>query len=268
MEKVNNTDLNTIFQLKNKVAVVTGGYSHLGKSLTHALLTAGCVIYVAGKSYQKFNTIFRTDKSVKNLKFIELDISKLNSLSLAFNKIYSEEKRFDILVNNAMFVKRHTAETINESDWNYTIDGVLTSCLRCIYSTTPIFKKNKGGSIINIGSMYGVTAPDFSVYKDAPEIFSPPAYSAAKSGVIGLTRYYASYLAKYNIRVNCISPGAFPNENVQKNRKFILAIKKRIPLNRIGNPNDLMGAVILLASDASSYITGQNIIVDGGLTIR
>lgn len=267
MEKMNKTDFSDLFDLKNKVAVITGGYSYLGAALANALILSGCIVYVAGKSRQKFNSIFKSSGRAKKLKFIELDISKLSSISSAFNQIYNIEKRFDILVNNAVFVKKHHAEQIDEEAWKYTIEGVLTGTLRCVNSAIPILKKNGFGNIINIGSMYGMVAPDFKIYKEAPDFFNPPAYSASKAGIIGLTRYYASYLAKYNIRVNCISPGAFPNHTAQKNRKFIKELKDRIPLNRVGQPKDLSGIIVLLASDASSYITGQNITIDGGQTI-
>lgn len=265
MEKLNYNSLNNIFGLKNNVAVITGGYSYLGESLTKALLLTGCTVYVAGKNKVKFKNIF---KNFEKIKFVTTDISDSNSVTSALNQVFEKEKRLDILVNNAIFSTPHNAENINEKDWSNTIDGVLTSTLRCINAAVPIFKKRRAGSIINIGSIYGVVSPDFRIYNSSQESFNPPAYSISKSAIIGLTRYFASYLSQYNIRVNCVSPGAFPNKNIQRNKQFIDQIKYRIPLNRIGHPEDLMGVVIFLASNSSAYITGQNIIVDGGWTIR
>jgi gluconate 5-dehydrogenase len=115
--------------------------------------------------------------------------------------------------------------------------------------------------------MYGVVSPDFRIYDDYKEFFNPPDYGAAKAGVIQLTKYYAAYYAPYNINVNCISPGPFPSPEVQKEIEFIKQLENKNPQKRIGRPDDLKGVVIFLASEASSYITGQNINVDGGWTI-
>ena len=127
--------------------------------------------------------------------------------------------------------------------------------------------ENKNGKIINISSMYGIVSPDFSIYDEHPEFFNSAQYGASKAAVIQLTRYYANYLAAKDIRVNCISPGPFPSEQVQQSEKFIKKIIAKVPLKRIGKPEDLTGALLLLASEASSFITGQNIIIDGGWTI-
>jgi NAD(P)-dependent dehydrogenase (short-subunit alcohol dehydrogenase family) len=116
--------------------------------------------------------------------------------------------------------------------------------------------------------MYGVVAPDFGVYEDSPEYLNPPHYGAAKAGIIQLTKYYASYLGDLNILVNSVTPGPFPSETVQRNKTFIAALEKNTLLNRIGKPEDLAGIFTFLSSDASSFITGQNFIVDGGWTTR
>src|SRR5690606_15062193 len=113
----------------------------------------------------------------------------------------------------------------------------------------------------------GMVAPDFSVYENCEEYINPPHYGAAKAGVIQLTKYFASYLGKENIRVNCISPGPFPNKEVQKNETFISNLSRKTALKRIGKPEELVGSFIYLSSDASSFITGQNIVVDGGWTV-
>ena len=114
--------------------------------------------------------------------------------------------------------------------------------------------------------MYGVVAPDFSVYDDSPQFFNPPHYGAAKAGLVQLTKYYASYLGKYNINVNAVSPGPFPHDSVQKDVGFIKRLESKTALKRIGKPSDLGGIFVFLCSDASNYITGQNLMVDGGWT--
>jgi gluconate 5-dehydrogenase len=115
--------------------------------------------------------------------------------------------------------------------------------------------------------MYGMVAPDFTVYDDFPDFLNPPHYGAAKAGIIQMTKYFASYLAPYGILVNAVSPGAFPSADVQKHTGFIAALGKKNPLKRIGQPDELKGVFVFLASNASTYVTGQNIAVDGGWTV-
>ena len=129
------------------------------------------------------------------------------------------------------------------------------------------FKKQKKGTIINVASMYGVVAPNFDIYKNHNQFMSQPNYGTAKAGVIHLSKYYAMYLGKYNINVNSISPGPFPSEYVQKDKEFIKRLESKTKLKRIGKPEDLRGIILLLSSSLSSYITGQNIAIDGGWTI-
>ena len=124
--------------------------------------------------------------------------------------------------------------------------------------------KKRGGSIINIASIYGVVAPDFSIY-EGTTMTMPGAYAAIKSGIIGMSRYMASYYAPYKIRVNSVSPGGIRDKQPVS---FIKKYEKRTPLGRMGTPADVAAAVLYLSADASSYVTGQNIIVDGGWTIR
>ena len=110
-------------------------------------------------------------------------------------------------------------------------------------------------------------SPKFSIYEHFPNQFNPSHYGAAKAGVIQLTKYYAALLAPHNITVNCVSPGPFPNENTKKHIEFVNQLSKNVPLGRVGSPEELKGIFVLLSSNASNYITGQNLIVDGGWSI-
>jgi gluconate 5-dehydrogenase len=127
-------------------------------------------------------------------------------------------------------------------------------------------RKNHYGVIINISSMYGIVSPDSRIYGDSG-YNNPPDYGAGKAAIIQFTRYSACHLACDGIRVNTISPGPFPGAEVQQNKTFMSNLENRVPLGRIGRPDDLKGAVVFLASNASSYVTGQNIVVDGGWTV-
>ena len=130
----------------------------------------------------------------------------------------------------------------------------------------PLLSRRKG-NILNIASMYGHVAPDYRLY-DGDRFANPPSYGAAKAGVIQLTKYLASFLSQHEIRVNCISPGPFPFETTQdESPEFIRRLSEKNPMNRIGNPHELKGAALLLCSNAGSYITGQNLRVDGGWSI-
>ena len=148
------------------------------------------------------------------------------------------------------------------------MDGLVGSVYRCIREVIPFFEKKAGGKIINISSMYGLVSPDFSIYKDHPQMLNPPHYGVGKAGVIHMTKYFANFLASKNIYVNAISPGPFPSLTVQENKLFIKELIKKVPLGRIGNPKDLIGPIVFLASKDSNYITGQNLVVDGGWTIK
>lgn len=251
------------FSLKGKVAVVTGGYGHLGRAMVNGLSDAGARVVVAGKDKTKFKKVFGGSRMVE---FEKIDISSTPSIKSCFRNIIKKFGAIDVLVNNAIYRKGVSPEKMTDAEWNYGVDGVLGSVFRCIREIIPHMKK-RGGNIINISSMYGVVSPDFRIYEYNPSSFSPPDYGAAKAGVIQLTKYYGVYLAQYKIRVNCITPGPFPAKEGQNAKRFAAALAAKTVVNRYGNPDDLKGPVVFLASDASSFITGHNLIVDGGWTI-
>ncbi|MEO9531424.1 MAG: SDR family oxidoreductase [Crocinitomicaceae bacterium] len=251
-----------IFSLNNKVAIVSGGYGYLGQSMVKTLAEFGAIVYVAGRSQDKFNQIFQND----SVKFIELDISKMASFETAFKTVFDQEKRIDILVNNAYFGVTNHPEKMSGEEFRVGIDGSLNAVFDAIQAVTTYMKKD-GGHVVNISSMYGVEVPDLNVYNGREEFLNPPNYGTAKAGVIHLTKYYAMYLAKYGINVNAISPGPFPSEKVQKDQEFIKRLEQKTVMKRIGTPEDLSGALLLLSSKAGKYITGHNLIVDGGWTI-
>ncbi len=254
----------SIFSLQNKVAIITGGYGHLGAGMTKGLITSGSIVIVAGRNKEKFEKIFFKND---NMFFYQTDISSTESIKKTFNEVFNKFGKIDVLVNNAIYSKSNMPEKMTDEEWSEGVEGVLSSLFKCIREVVPYMKKQGCGNIINISSIYGMVSPDFKIYEGFNSFLNPPNYSAAKSGVIQLTKYFASYYAKNNIRVNSISPGAFPSPEVQKHQVFIDNLIKKIPLKKIGTPKDIEGIIVFLASDASSYITGQNIIIDGGWTI-
>lgn len=257
------------FDLNGKVILVTGGYGYLGKAITESLIFHNATVYVLGRDKAKFDDAFQNNPySNTKLYFISSDISDLRIIEKSLNEVVLKEGKIDTVINNAFYSRGQSPEEMLNEDFGYCLDGTLTSVFRMIKALIPIYKKQQKGKIINVSSMYGVVAPQFEAYTEYPEYLNPPHYGAAKAGVIQLTKYYASYLGKYNINVNCVTPGPFPSFSVQEKQGFLEELERRTCLGRIGLPEDLAGTFIFLASDASNFITGQNIIVDGGWTIK
>lgn len=253
------------FDLKGKVILVTGGYGHLGKAITESLLFHNAIVYVLGKDKAKFDEAFQSNT---NLHFVSCDISDSENIEISLKEVLVKERRIDIVINNAFYSRGQSPEEMLNEDFAYCLDGTLSSVFRVTKALIPIFKNQQKGKIINVSSMYGLVAPQFEAYTEHPEYLNPPHYGAAKAGVIQLTKYYASYLGQHNIQVNCVTPGPFPSYTVQEKHGFVEELEKRTCLGRTGTPEDLAGAFVFLASDASNFITGQNIIVDGGWTIK
>ena len=253
-----------LFDLTGRIVIITGGYGHLGVAMTNALLDHGANVIIAGKNETKFNE--RLDNN-DYLTFIETDITSSDSIKRLYRKVEDTFGHVDILINNAHTTKGTGQQNITDEEWNYTMEGVLASVYKCIREGLPLLKKSKQGKIVNISSMYGIVSPDFNVYEGIEQYTNPAHYGAAKAGIIQLTKYFASYLGPDNIQVNCISPGPFPSLQIQDDSPiFIERLSKKTMLKRIGKPEDIAGAIILLSSNASDFITGHNLIVDGGWT--
>lgn len=258
-----------IFNLTGKIAIVTGGYGHLGVAMVDSLVNSGAKVIVAGLSEEKFNAKFK-NYEVGKVFFKKCDILDSNTLASTFKDVSDEFDKIDIVINNATTARGNDPEKMNDEDWDFSIDAVLGSVYKSIREIIPYMKKQGFGKIINISSMYGVVSPDFRLYdgENCERFLNPPHYGAAKAAILQLTRYYATYLGKYNIHVNSITPGPFPSIPIQmENPIFIDRLKAKNPLGKIGKPDDLAGITVLLSSNASDFITGQNFIIDGGWTI-
>lgn len=250
--------------LKSKIVVITGGYGYLGKSMVDVLSKYEAKIYVLARSREKFNKAFKGDLFVN---FCETDLEQRSSITKSIEAIGKEEGKIDVLINNAYFGVTNHPEKMTSDEWRRGIEGGLNQFFDCIKESIKYLKLSENGKIINVSSMYGMVVPDLNIYNGREEFLNPPNYGVAKAGVLHLTKYYAMYLGKYNINVNAISPGPFPSTQVQKDAEFVERLKAKTKLKRIGNPEDLNGIILLLSSNLSSYITGQNIAIDGGWTI-
>lgn len=250
-----------LFDLNEKVICITGGYGYLGTAISNGLADFGANVIVIGRSRNKFEAVFAKNS---NINFHEGDISDTNSIKACFKSIFNQYGAIDVLINNAFYTRGINPESITDEDWTYSMDGTIGAINRCIREYLPFLKMQRGGNIINVASMYGIVSPDFTLYRDHPEYTNPPHYGAGKAAVIQLTRYFATLLGKENVRVNAVSPGPFPSKDIQESIDFIAALGRRTLLGRIGNPEELAGPFIFLCSDASAYMTGQNLVIDGG----
>lgn len=242
-------------KLKNKVIIVTGGNGLLGKDILRRIDLEEGIPICADLNIDKKSTYDQ----------FYCDISSEESIEIFLNKVIKKYNKIDGLVNNA-YPRTNDwhldFEKIKLESWKKNIDLQLNSNFTIIQKVAKLMKKYKTGSIVNMASIYGVVGPDFSIY-EGTDMTTPAAYSAIKGGLINFTRYLASYYGKDSININCISPGGIFDDQP---KKFVKSYTKKVPLQRMGNPLDISPAVVFLLSEESSYITGQNIIIDGGLT--
>ncbi len=263
-----------IFSLKNKTAIVTGALGLIGKEHCKALSEAGANVVVADLDEHK---AIEFANSLNNESIgIFLDVTNKSSIQTTKEKIIEKFGHIDILVNNAaindMFENPKAAAEQSKFEnyplelWQKSIDVNLTGVFLCSQVFGAEMAKQKKGSIINIASTYGIVAPDQSLYKKedgTQDFYKPPAYSATKGAIIMFTKYLASYWGKDGVRVNTLSPGGVENN---QDEFFVKKYSAKTLLGRMAKPNDYTGALIFLASDASEYMTGANLIIDGGWT--
>lgn len=256
--------LQDLLSLKGRVAVVTGGAGYLGSVISETLAEQGAHVVVCSRDEVKCRRFADALSARFGVECLGIGADLMNSASFekAARKAAAKFGKINILVNNAWSTKKNTFEAATEEEWKRDMDW-LTALFMAVKKTAAHLKKTRG-VILNVASMYGVLAPDHRVYERA-DLANPPGYGTAKAGVIQLTRYLASFLSPHKIRVNAITPGAFPlPETQEKDAAFTRRLSERNPMGRVGEPDDLKGAVALLCSDASKYMTGQNLCVDGG----
>ena len=263
-----------LFSLKNKTAIVTGSLGLIGKEHCKALSEAGANVVVTDINEETCNNLAKTLQT-ESIGF-SLDVTNHDSIKALRDKVLEKFSHIDILVNNAaindMFENPKAAAEQSKFEnyplelWQKSIDVNLTGVFLCSQILGNEMAKQKSGSIINIASTYGISAPDQSLYikEDGTQSFyKPPAYSATKGAVIMFTKYLAAYWGKDGVRVNTLSPGGVENN---QDEFFIKKYSAKTMLGRMAQPDDYKGALIFLASDSSKYMTGANLVVDGGWT--
>jgi len=196
----------------------------------------------------------------KIYKYYQCDITKTHDLEKVFRFF---DGKLDILLNLAGVSVFSPFENRTSEEIDFVLDvNVKANILLSQIAFNECFKANKSGIIVNMGSIYGVVSGDMRIYRDGDRK-TPEIYGASKAAVINLTKYFATYMAPYNVRVNCISPGGIYNDH---NDEFNNNYSKKVPMNRMANSHELLSTLDYLISDQSSYVTGQNILVDGGFT--
>jgi NAD(P)-dependent dehydrogenase (short-subunit alcohol dehydrogenase family) len=242
-------------RLNDKVVVVTGGSGLIGSAIIKYLIKEGAIALNA-----ELNVIDNFSKGEFNC-----DITDSDSISNLTRTIIDKYSRIDGWVNNAYprtLDWGNKFEIVTAESWSKNIDYQLNSLFFSSQLVLEIMKKQGYGSVVNIASIYGSVAPDFNIY-NGTDITMPAAYSAIKGATINFSKYLASYYGPYGVRVNSVSPGGIFNN---QDPIFVNNYEERVPLRRMGNPKDVAPAVGFLLSDEGSYITGQNIIIDGGWT--
>lgn len=270
-----------LFSVKDKICIVTGGLGQLGAAFAKALLERGAIVAVWGRTINDeriSKTFSDTWLETGRLHFYKVDITKKDEINLALNKIEADIGIPDVLINNAGIDTQPSAppevsgpfEHFPEEVFREVVDINLVGTFLCCQAVgLRMANGRKGGSIVNVGSIYGIVSPvqDIYAYKEEETgipFIKPVAYCAAKSGIYNLTRYLATYWGRQNIRVNTFTPSGVWRET--QDERFQANYCNRIPIGRMASENEYNGAIIFLASEASRYMTGANLVMDGGWT--
>jgi len=246
------------FSLSHKVAIVTGGGRGIGKAIATGLADAGANIVIAARTRSEIDAVAaKIVKKGNKAIAIPADVRKMGEVNQVIETTCKEFGRIDILVNNAGGSFMGSTLELSENGWDAVLRENLKPVFLCSQLAARVMITQKRGSIVNIASIVGFV----------PNLWNP-AYSASKAAIISLTKTMALELAEYNVRVNAIAPGYIGTPDMLQLFSIKPELVNRIPLGRLGKPEEVASAVVYFASDASLYITGETVIVDGGLINR
>jgi 2-deoxy-D-gluconate 3-dehydrogenase len=250
-----------LFDLKGKIAVITGGNGGIGLGMARGIASLGAGIVIAGRNAEKAATALRALHDMgAEASFIVADVTRKADCQALIAQAVAQHGRVDILVNNAGTSVRKMPEDLSEDDWHHVLDTNLTSAFFCSQAAHPVMAKQGGGKMINIGSMMSLFGAPYAV-----------AYASSKGGIVQMSRVMATAWAKDNIQVNAVLPGWIDTDLTKRAREQVSglhdSVAKRTPQGRWGVPDDMAGIAAFLASSASDFVTGAAIPVDGGFSI-
>jgi gluconate 5-dehydrogenase len=272
----------SLFDLRGKTAVLTGASGFLGRTFAATLLANGARVVALGRSARLHGEARRWEKEFGKdmISVHRVDMYDVEALERLCKDIAQHEKSIDVLINNAHELGAATGFNVPEGSlenatfdqWKRNLHGGVYWAVQTTQALGGRLKETGRGSIINVATMYASVAPRPELYAGTDSL-NPPGYSAAKAALVAFTRYTASFWGRQGVRANCISPGPFSNtedaegeNSVKEDSAFVQRLRAYTVMNRIGRPIELCGALVFLASDASSYVTGQNLGIDGGWT--
>ena len=256
------------FSLAGKVIIVTGGAGHLGSEISKALAASGAIVYAIGRDDDKLRILCEFNQYLSNSRIIPevVDVLNTDAFTKFVDTVINKHGKIDCLVNNASAARRQAWDDLDKSGWLEGLDGTLNQYFTCTKIVSKYLIQKKSGVIVNNASLFSFLAPCFPMHLDL-ENAAAAHHVAAKGGILQLTRYLAALWASTGIRVNSISPGYFPQKRGPERPDYMAEVCKRIPMGRIGQPAEVAGTVVFLVSNAASYITGQNIVIDGGYSV-
>lgn len=279
MKHVGETDL---FGLDGKVAILTGAAGYFGRTFADCLLSAGAkvILFDKDESLGELSDALKAKYGEEKVEAYQVDFYVEQDLRKTLQGAVNRNRSIDVLVNNAFEFSKNTGfndssgelENISREQWFKCFDSGLYWHALATQIAGPRMRAQRWGSIINMSSMYAVVSPDPALYR-GKAMFNPPSYGAAKAGLLAFTRYVASFYGEFGVRCNAILAGAYPHVGLRSQSRvndtdFLERLAERTVLGRVGKADDLRGVLLFLASDASSYVTGEGIHVDGGWTIR
>ena len=255
------------FDLSGKVAwVIGGGGVRLGGAVSMALAEHGAMVVVCDVKTEAAEAMAERIRAAGGqAEGRGLDVGDESQVKACADGIAERHGRLDVMVNMAAHARNHDGVGMDKSldEWNACMRVTLGGAFLASREAGRVMRGFGGGSIVQFGSMYGCVSPVPALYPPATPV-NPPEYGAAKAGVLQLVRYQAVAMAPYGVRVNAVVPGPFPGERHEDDPTFLQNLQKQVPMGRVGDMHEITGAVVLLCSDASSYMTGTHIAVDGG----
>ena len=257
------------FSLQGKVALVTGGAGFYGRQIVAALAEAGAEVYIASRKLEALEKIANEHQYLgQDVTALQLDQGEEVSILALRDEILERSGKIDVLVNNAVLRPMKKSYQDDAATFALSMKVNATGLFMITRAFGDVMAELSTGSIINIGSIQGMIGPDPTIYRGTDMSGWAPDYFFHKGGMINFTRFIASYYGAKGIRCNCLSPGGLQTEQYPLPETFIRQYSERTFLGRMANETDLMGIIVFLASDASAYITGVNIPVDGGYTAK